>query len=93
MLKNGGIDVIGADVAILVGIAVVLIINNGNFSVLDEFVHPDYVFRSPSEELHGPEGFKGLIAAYRTTFPYLDFGAGECGSENTQTDPYYGQDQ
>lgn len=48
------------------------VINNGNFSVLDEVVHPKYVFRTPGQELYGPEGLKGLFAAYRTAFPDLN---------------------
>ena len=47
-------------------------INQGNLSVLDEFAHPDYVYRSPSEEIRGIEGLKGLISAFRTAFPDLN---------------------
>ena len=46
-------------------------INNGNLSVLDELAHPDYVYRSPDEELHGPQAIKALIAAFRAAFPDL----------------------
>jgi len=48
------------------------VINNGNFSVLDEVVHPNYVYRSPDQELQGPESLKGLFAAYRAAFPNLN---------------------
>lgn len=48
------------------------VINNGNFSVLDEVVHPNYVYRSPGQEIYGPEGLKGLFTAYRTVFPDLN---------------------
>jgi steroid delta-isomerase-like uncharacterized protein len=47
------------------------VLNNGNLPVLDEVIHPNYVFRSPSQELHGREGLRGLFAAYRTAFPDL----------------------
>lgn len=46
-------------------------INNGNLSVLDELAHPDYVYRSPDEELHGPQAIKALIAAFRAALPDL----------------------
>ena len=48
------------------------LINNGDFSVLDELVQPNYVYRSPDQELVGPEALKGLLAAYRTAFPDLN---------------------
>ena len=47
-------------------------INTGNLSILDEFIHPKYIYRSPGEELHGPEGVKGIIGAFRTAFPDLN---------------------
>jgi len=47
------------------------VINKGNLTVLDEIAHPKYVYRSPSEELHGPEAIKGLIAMFRAAFPDL----------------------
>ena len=48
------------------------VINNGDFSVLDELVQPNYVYRSPDQELDGPEALKGLLAAYRIAFPDLN---------------------
>ncbi|MGA7935105.1 MAG: ester cyclase [Kovacikia sp.] len=47
-------------------------INNENLSVLDEVAYPNYVYRSPGQELYGPEGFIGRIAAYRNAFPDLN---------------------
>ena len=44
-------------------------INGGNLAVVDELAHPDYVYRSPAEELRGAEAVKGLFAAYRAGFP------------------------
>ena len=44
-------------------------INGGNFDVVDELAHPNYVYRNPNEELRGAEAVKGLFAAYRTGFP------------------------
>ena len=48
------------------------VINNGDFSVLDELVQPNYVYRSPDQELDGPEALKSLFAAYRIAFPDLN---------------------
>lgn len=47
------------------------VINRGDTSALDEIVHPDYVFRSPGEELRGREGLKALLDGYRAAFPDL----------------------
>lgn len=47
------------------------VINQGNFSVLDELVQPHYVYRSPDQNLNGPEALKGLLVAYRIAFPDL----------------------
>ena len=47
------------------------VVNDGNFSILGDLVHPDYVYRAPGQELRGPEELKGLFAAYRTAFPDL----------------------
>jgi len=48
------------------------VVNNGDFSILDELVQPNYVYRSPDQELDGPEALKGLLAAYRIAFPDLN---------------------
>jgi steroid delta-isomerase-like uncharacterized protein len=47
------------------------VVNRGDTSALDELVHPDYVFRSPGEELRGGEGVKALLDGYREAFPDL----------------------
>ena len=47
------------------------VINNGDYSVLDELVQPDYVYRSPDQELQGPDALQGLFTAYRAAFPDL----------------------
>jgi len=45
-------------------------INQGNLDVADELLASDYVYRSPgSPDLHGPGGFKELIAMYRGACP------------------------
>ena len=48
------------------------VINKGNFSLLDELVQPNYVYRSPDQALDGPEALKGLLADYRLAFPDLN---------------------
>lgn len=47
------------------------VVNNRNFSVLNELIHPNYVYRSPDQELHGPEGIQDLFTAYHVAFPDL----------------------
>ena len=47
------------------------VINNGDFPVLDEVIHPDYVYHSPDQVLQGPEALRDLFTAYRTAFPDL----------------------
>ena len=46
-------------------------INKGNLSVLDELAHPNYVYRSPDEELHGSQAIKDFLTAFRAAFPDL----------------------
>lgn len=47
------------------------VINKGNLAVIDELIHSDYVFRSPSQELRGREELKEFFATYRSAFPDL----------------------
>lgn len=47
------------------------VVNRGDTSALDEIVHPDYVFRSPGEELRGRKGLTALLDGYREAFPDL----------------------
>ena len=47
------------------------VINNGDYSVLQELVHADYVYRSPDQELQGQEALKALFTAYRSGLPDL----------------------
>ena len=48
------------------------VINNGDYSVLDELVQPNYVYRSADQELQGADALQGLFTAYRTAFPDLN---------------------
>jgi steroid delta-isomerase-like uncharacterized protein len=47
------------------------VINKGNFDVVDEIVHPNYVYRSPDEKLQGTEALKAFLAGYHAAFPDL----------------------
>jgi steroid delta-isomerase-like uncharacterized protein len=46
-------------------------INRGETSALYDLIHPDYVYRSPGEELCGPDGLVALFDGYRSAFPDL----------------------
>lgn len=61
------------------------VINNGNFFVADELVHPDYVFGSPSEEFHGLDGLKGFIGMFRQAFPDLRVQVDDVATEENKT--------
>jgi steroid delta-isomerase-like uncharacterized protein len=46
--------------------------NEGNLDVVDEVVSSDhFVHKSSGGAQNGPQGFKGMIAMYRTGFPDL----------------------
>lgn len=45
------------------------VINKGDFPVLDEVIHPNYVYRSPDQVLRGPEALRDLLTTYCTAFP------------------------
>jgi steroid delta-isomerase-like uncharacterized protein len=47
------------------------VINNSSLEVIDEIVHPDYVYRTPDHELHGRQALKDLFTAYQAAFPDL----------------------
>ena len=47
--------------------------NKGNLDAADELLAADYVDHDPAmpEDIHGPEGFKEYVGAYRTAFSDL----------------------
>jgi steroid delta-isomerase-like uncharacterized protein len=47
--------------------------NKGNLEVIHELLAPDYVDHDPAmpEDIHGPEGFKEYVGAYRSAFSDL----------------------
>jgi steroid delta-isomerase-like uncharacterized protein len=77
--------------------------NKGNLALVDEYVSDEYVYHEPSlpQPLRGPDGFKGLVAMYRTAFPDLTMTVEEAvvegdkiawrlQSRGTQTGPLMG---
>ncbi len=47
------------------------VFNQGKLDVIPELVHPDYVYRSPGEQIDGADGLAALIGSYRGAFPDL----------------------
>ncbi len=47
------------------------IINNKHLSVIDEIIHPNYVYRTPGQELHGRQAIRDLFTAYHEALPDL----------------------
>jgi len=47
------------------------VINNQCLAVIDDIIHPDYVYRTPGQELHGRQALRELLTAYREALPDL----------------------
>jgi steroid delta-isomerase-like uncharacterized protein len=47
------------------------IINNKCLAVIDDIIHPDYVYRTPGQELHGRQALRELLSAYQVALPDL----------------------
>ena len=47
------------------------VINNKDLSVIEDIVHPDYVYRTPDQKLCGREALKELFTAYQRALPDL----------------------
>ncbi|MEE4255350.1 MAG: ester cyclase [Desulfuromusa sp.] len=45
--------------------------NNGNLSILNNIIHPDYQFSSPDSRMTGIGQLKEFIQSFRTAFPDL----------------------
>ena len=43
--------------------------NKGELTACDEVFSPGYVGHLPFNDVHGPEQFKGLVAAFRSAYP------------------------
>jgi len=48
------------------------VINSGDYSAMRELLHPNYVYRSPDQELCGQEALESLLRAYRTGLPNIN---------------------
>lgn len=48
------------------------VINNGDYSAIQDLVHPNYVYRSPDQELRGQEALESLFTTYRCGLPDLN---------------------
>lgn len=48
------------------------VLNEADYSAMRELVHADYVYRSPDQELHGPEALEDLLTGYRTGLPDMN---------------------
>ena len=46
--------------------------NKGNFSVLEEIIHPEYQYSSPDSQLNGVGQLTEFIQAFRNAFPDLN---------------------
>jgi steroid delta-isomerase-like uncharacterized protein len=47
-------------------------INRQDYEALPDLVHPEYVYRTPGDELRGVAGLEGLFNAYHRGFPDLE---------------------
>lgn len=47
------------------------VINNKCLAVIDDIIHPDYVYRTPGQELHGRQALRELFTAYQVALPDL----------------------
>ncbi len=47
------------------------VFNKGNLSVLEEIVHPDYRYESPTETMEGIADLRAFAQAFRSAFPDL----------------------
>ncbi|WP_321372359.1 ester cyclase [uncultured Desulfuromusa sp.] len=45
--------------------------NNGNLSILDDIIHPDYHFSSPDSQITGIGQLNEFIQSFRAAFPDL----------------------
>jgi steroid delta-isomerase-like uncharacterized protein len=61
------------------------VINDGDYPVLDEVIHPNYVYRSPDQVLQGPQALRDLLTAYRSAFPDLHIAIDELVSTGNKT--------
>lgn len=47
------------------------VINNKCLAVIDDIIHPDYIYRTSGQELHGRQALRELFTAYQGAMPDL----------------------
>ena len=47
------------------------VINDKRLNVIDDIIHPDYVYRTPDQELHGRQALRELFNTYHVALPDL----------------------
>lgn len=47
------------------------VMNNKNLTMIDEIIHPNYVYRTPGQELHGRQALSQLLTDYQNAMPDL----------------------
>jgi len=47
------------------------VINNKNLTVINEIIHPNYVYRTPDQELQGRQALRQLFTDYHNALPNL----------------------
>ena len=47
------------------------VINNRNLTVIDKIIHPNYIYRTPDQELHGRQALRQLFSDYQKGLPDL----------------------
>ena len=45
------------------------VFNKGNLSVLNELIHKDYHYQSPTESMNGVDDLRAFVQAFRSAFP------------------------
>lgn len=50
------------------------VFNKGNLNVLNEVVHENYSYRSPTENMEGIDDLRAFVMAFRSAFPDLHIG-------------------
>ena len=47
------------------------VINNKCLAVIDDIIHPDYVYRTPGQQLYGRQALREFFTAYHVALPDL----------------------
>ena len=58
------------------------VFNKGNLNVLNEVVHENYSYQSPTESMEGIDDLRAFVLAFRSAFPDLHIGIDEQIAEN-----------